>query len=275
MTPIQNIDPYLAVYAAFDSVFRMVFPMPEARRMLGFKAISERREEPCGWFLWFDECPGVYSMELALAEHMDDGDARGSVGIFVLKYYPGLDDPCLASCLHDELVLRRSDVFDHTGTPTLDGMRCIGEDQFVIGFLDVMAWHGGGGYEFRLRSTEASNYDPLSEDVPERDGRSPVWRLSWQLVDKLITAFCNHYRLPPADVAVQRQDGAVPRTRYMLSACLGCHGVLDELLPLLKIQRLTPHELAGFVQDFDRWINPDWWLAANFRFNTEGVDFID
>lgn len=275
MRTLPNPDPFQTVFTAFDAVFRMLFPVPEARRVLGYRGISERLAGRSGWFLWFDESPGAYSMELADAHLVADGGGDASLGIFALKYYPGLDDSCLALLSPREQEARTGALFDATGTPTLDGLALLDEDLFVVGFLDVLIRPGGGGYEFRLRSREGA---PVARGAGER---ARAWRRAWTLADRLIVAFGHHHSLPPARVSVVRRDGARQGTDYVMHVAFGRRDLLlDQVLPLARAGH--PAHVAGprdgrglGSRDLGRWFNPQWWLAPELHFCAEGVEYLD
>ena len=275
MKPVPNVDPHLRVHSVFDAVFRMLFPLPEVCDLLGFRAVSERLQGAPGWFLWLAGRPGAFGLELVEAAHCAAGDADACVGTFILRYYPAQDDDILDLLSREEQAIRQGDLFDHTGTPTLDGLALIPEDMFRVGSLDVSLDLDGRGHGFRLHGPW-----PVETAVPDLpslpwsgERRQEAWDLAWLLANRLLAAFSRHIKMGPAWAAVHGWDGGsrnLALTVLFGQRGLPSHASLGEPDGLLLCEAHGEAPLPG-----SSWLNPLWWLAPSLQFSTAVAEYAD
>lgn len=233
MEPVIHVDPILNVYSILDGLFRSVVPNEAARKFFGIKAISEKLSGPPGYYLWFGEKPGAYLLELIDGTVEDvshntrhDAITQGasSRGRLRIKYFPAVDDS--SDVFEDfsfyEQLVRMSDLFDGTGTPTFEGSEKIDDTYFVVGNLDMRVTAERELIEITLNAPDRwKTFHPTGLSVsPNREGSVEViapggkdrdvqaWALSWFLFDKLISGFCYAYKTFPQYIAVWKKTGA-------------------------------------------------------------------
>lgn len=221
-------DPTLNVQLLIDNVFRVLMPSESARHHFKIKGISERWIGPPGWYLWFDDFPGSFLLEIREACLLSEvpvqqGQASGnpavSRGILGIKYYPDINDQqALRGFSRAEREIRTSDCFDETGTPDFDHACHIPDTFFDIGAMEVLV---GEGRRFAVLSLHALSIWRLYK-IDKRTtstsltvfqkvlGREiPSWPWSWFLFDRLLAAFCFACRVVPTHVDLLEQEGKV------------------------------------------------------------------
>ena len=216
---IHHQDPVTDLMQVFDAVFRLVLPSP-GRGIVGFKGISEKLRGAPGWYLWFEDRPGAYLMELVEAEIAADVDGSfpgrrsGVRGTYWIKYYPVADDhPSLAALSGFERAVRAGECFDATGTPDFDKGCDIPAASFLIGALETTVGADGDGLELDLESpdrwiTSVGDQQGTKAGVTERRDRDvPAWDWSWFLLDRLILTLCLGYRTVPRRVSLFEEPG--------------------------------------------------------------------
>ena len=133
---LLDIDPVTEIHAIFDNLFRMIIPSQSARGFFKIKGISEKRAGAPGWYLWFEDRPGAYLLELVEAGRPQGDTAQNSgfSGHFQIKYFPeACDNDLLEKFSFSEQVIRSSDSFDDTGTPSFEASLEIGDALFLVG----------------------------------------------------------------------------------------------------------------------------------------------
>jgi hypothetical protein len=221
-------DPTLNVQLLIDHVFRILMPSESGRHHFRIKGISERWIGPPAWYLWFDDFPGSFLLEIREAcllpeVPVQQGQASGnpavSRGILGIKYYPDINDQqALRGFSRAERELRTSDCFDETGTPDFDHVRNIPDTFFDIGAMEVLV---GEGRRFAVLSLHAPSVwqvykidkrtTSTSHTVFQKalDREVPSWFWSWFLFDRLFAAFCFVYKVIPVYVDLLEQDGKI------------------------------------------------------------------
>ena len=214
LEPIINIDPVLNVRHIVEGMFRMFFPNPSARQFFCLRGISEKIDSSLGWYLWFDDKPGAYLLELIDASALDywpfdSGDAifceNVSMGRFQIKYFPDPDEKIFEHFSFYEQSVRLSDLFDDTGTPIIEADDTLHDSLFCVGNLDIVVENEGNFLEVCLYSPDSwltiskegleinSGENPgVQSLLPSETDRSiPAWELSWFILDRLILKFLN------------------------------------------------------------------------------------
>jgi len=221
-----HVDPVTDICAVLDTVFRIVIPSESARKMFSIKGISEKCSGHPGWYLWFEDKPGAYLLELVEAESHEAESGEHALdhisGYFQIKYYPDVLDTRLFETFSlSEQVTRKSSLFDTSGTPVFDADSEMHESLFATGRLDVsistkenrveftlsapdhwITWHSRG---YKITDQRGVEREVLSPG--EIDRNVPSWELSWWVFDRLISAFCYAKRAAPAVVAVFSKPG--------------------------------------------------------------------
>ncbi|MFH1057958.1 MAG: hypothetical protein V1797_04650 [Pseudomonadota bacterium] len=282
------------VLGVVDRALRLVAGSSEAREAAGLTGVSQFILGRPGWYLWPTAMPGAFGLELAACQA---SGLRQSQGSFWVKYYPALDSPLLARFAGLERLVRDSDYFDRTGTPTLDGALELPEDLFVVGRLDYGLDRGRPRLCLHLEAPERWDtvcQDGLSLAGPEGaplldiapgspDRRLPAWELAYGLGDRLLRLICLAYRVRPRRVGLgQAEDAGGTGLRRHLRADLELrheHGPR----PLLSLAQLEPPDLLPTAPAAEwavhhhapaspmAWINPDWWEVGRRHYSAAGA----
>lgn len=220
-------DPIEDLLRIFDAAFRIVVPGP-GRRLLGLKSISEKQNGAPGWYLWFDDRPGAYLLELIDAGSREVQNDRPVlhrqpvIGLWRIKYYPGAEDPTALSLFSlTEQAYRQSDCFDATGTPDFARGDEIPDSFFQIGTIETGLSADSRGFVLRLNAPErwvtrlAGNLVATDEQghlqclraSGEKDRDIPAWEWAWFLMDRLVSALCLAYVSRPRQVALHDAPG--------------------------------------------------------------------
>ncbi len=289
------------ILAVIDRALRLVGVSQEARQAVGLRGVSEFILGRPGWYLWPSEEAGAYGLELAACR--ETGSPGQSQGSFLLKHYPALDSPILARFGALERLVRDSDYFDSTGTPTLDGSLELPPELFVVGRLDYGLDLGQPALCLHLEAPErweticepglslaGPEEEPLLELAPgSLDRRVPAWDLAWSLVDHLLRLLCLAYRAAPRAVRTglgapgpaEPSPGRAIRPRQLrVELDLRHQHGPQPLLSLAQAQapRLLPDDLAP-GHDLHRqapsppvpWLNPAWWEVGRRHYSAAGA----
>jgi hypothetical protein len=131
------MNPLDAIREKLDACFIFCsYAAPEIRHELGIRHLSQVWTGLPSWYLWLDNTPGAFMLELRSgAQFSTDGRSyQGAVG--VIRYFPPAD--CTVSLSNEEATLLQSASFDQTGTPTWEALAIIaGSERFVVGTFEL------------------------------------------------------------------------------------------------------------------------------------------
>jgi len=220
-------DPVEELLKIFDAAFRVVVPGP-GRQIVGLKSISEKQNGAPGWYLWFEDHPGAYLLELAEAGTRAE-NAGGSAprreavqGLYRIKYYPEMTDlPSLSLFSISEQAFRESGCFDETGTPDFERGDEIPDTFFQIGTIEAGLAADARGFVLRLEApdrwitwtveaiaaTDEQGGDHGLRAAGEKDRDVPAWQWSWFLMDRLVLILCLAYASAPRQAALYDAAG--------------------------------------------------------------------
>jgi len=320
MESVLHIDPISNLQHLIDKIFRTIFPNEEARRFFHFAGVSEKISSELGWYLWFSDIPGVYLLDLEDTQVLQE-DAVGTdslekekyalSGDFTIKYFPDLrGDKYFTSFSEEERRIRASRLFDHTGTPILEGDDQIPPPFFQVGLLNILYDRKHKRLELSLLAPDrwAALQDHQAEcgEIPTaetEDRNVPAWELSFFLVDRLINSLGYSYKTKPQCVHVFQRESPSTGVQGEDEVCqesispskelilFGSFPILDDLLDTEKEefdidQYNTNLEEWGNIngwnllewqktppKDPQLWINPEWWEAANIEITQKDVTF--
>jgi hypothetical protein len=309
----QRIDPVGQIELLLNQVFLSVFQTEAARSRFGFTHISPVviADGQPGWYLWFADRQGAFLLRsftgypvLHHESPFTHEPVRGvRLGVF---YYPKLEEAVFDCFSWPEKILRCTDCFDPTGTPTAQRRAEIPEAYFLVGHVDIRFIPSRRFLEVECTALERwRDYrigglhlrDPsgdLLEVVPAggRDRDIPGWELTRFLTDKLVLGICFNRRLAPMAVLVSRRDGIAcylhenrqveqriePEISEMkLVIGLTEPGCGEGAIDFRGYATATQQRIGGELVDFvlggtalpvkgSLWINPDWWQAQNEPF---------
>jgi hypothetical protein len=174
----------------------------DLRRRVGLKGASRRADGWPAWYFWFAGVPGAH--ELVLVPPVGRDDAGPSLE-FAIRYFPHPDEGAFASFAPIEQAVRRSILFDATGTPAVDGFEAIEPSLFHVAMLTVRSSPGLIDLEF-----SAQDYWLETEAAGERAAvRRAVrgFELGAPVLDLIIAAHAYCGRRPPRAVEVLREPG--------------------------------------------------------------------
>lgn len=220
-------DPVEDLLKIFDAAFRIVVPGP-GRQVIGLKSISEKQDGAPGWYLWFEDRPGAYLLELADAGLRAAGGERPAQhrqavqGLYRIKYYPDREDPLSLSLFSiTEQTFRASDCFDGTGTPDFERGGEIPDPFFQIGMIEAGLSADSRGFVLRLgaperwvtwsvegmKATDERGEIHSLRAAGEKDRNIPAWAWAHFLMDRLVSTLCLAYAALPRQVALYDAPG--------------------------------------------------------------------
>jgi hypothetical protein len=279
-------DPTLNVQLLIENIFRSLMPSESARHHFRIKGISERWIGLPAWYLWFDDLPGCFLLEIREAcmfpvvpvpRDQPPGKHSMSRGILGIKYYPDTKDKkAFQAFSHAEREIRASDSFDETGTPAFDHVSDIPDTFFEIGAMEVLVAEGRRFaflslhapsvwrvYRIDGRTTSASS--SVLQGVLDRE--VPSWSWSWFLFDRLLAAICFVYKAVPLCVDLLEQEGKAfvvdhenrvtgqGDPNVTLRSLMGGFLLPDELFPERKEDRDNLFYLRQQVLNADHFVN--------------------
>ena len=127
-------DPVDLAEALIAPVLGLVCSNADLRRRVGLKGASRRADGWPAWYFWFAGASGAH--ELVLVPPVSHDDAGPSLE-FAIRYFPHPDESAFASFAPVEQAVRRSTLFDATGTPAVDGFEAIEPSLFHVAMLTV------------------------------------------------------------------------------------------------------------------------------------------
>ncbi|MGB8528006.1 MAG: hypothetical protein WCD75_14420 [Rhodoplanes sp.] len=262
----------------------------DLRRRVGLKGASRRADGWPGWYFWFAGVPGAH--ELIFVPPVDRDDAVPSVE-FVIRYFPHPDESAFASFAPVEQAVRRSTLFDATGTPAVDGFEAIEPSLFHVAMLAIRPSSGLIDLEFSAQDCWLEIEASGEKAAPRRAVRG--FELGAPALDFIVAAcaFCG--RRPPSAVEILYEPGVKWRIENGLAtaetsddiALLTVHvrslarfGVgpddvsnADEF-PVLQSQRqrcVFRHSGTYMPPSFPGLDLATWWRAATWRFIPSGM----
>ena len=282
-------SPFGLAYQAVEALLMALFPDGNARRHIGFRQISRLVEDRLAWYLWTDDRPGAYLVELS--ETPTDHAWRGPVRADLLvRYFPDPDEDVFATCSPVERRLRRSPLFDATGTPTLRGRAEIDPALFLCGVLRLSSLPTASGLVLAVLSQTEWREVAERRDGPHILRSLPGWDLTFPLFEKLVLAQAYVHHLMPAAARAGRLDGmawvrardhswsarpdpalegrscavvlsAGPDALSAADALTALQGAADPTLSEEVIAETLTAPSARLA-----WIEPAWWQAHRWTF---------
>ena len=292
MTIRPRIDPARIGEEIFYSIFHHIFNDEGARKHFEFSQINffNNTDGLPGWNLWFRENTRAYQLALVQAREIPDHhrsnhtsylDAPAVEGRFVVRYFPGEDDPELDNFSCAETLLRMGPLFDHTGTPSLTGQGRIDISCFVVGYIDFRVGTGRNFVELEciapnrwkdvrvdglyLKTPENRELEAVAPGGIDRD--VPGWKLAFFLFDKLISGYCYCFNATPCAAVFAEKKWV----RFDLNRENSCKKIMDPDIDLFNL--VTGLEIHNRRNGNNRRIpmNPDAYIhSVSERLSAEG-----
>ncbi len=112
------------------------YAAPEIRDELGVLHLSQVWTELPSWYIWLDNVPGAFMLELRGGADISSDGTSYQGGVGVIRYFPPAHRTYALSS--DEATLLQSAAFDQTGTPAWEELARIGgSGLFVVGTFEL------------------------------------------------------------------------------------------------------------------------------------------
>jgi hypothetical protein len=294
---VVRVDPVFEIQMAIEGIFRQIMPSNSARAFFRIKALSDRLTGDPGWYFWLEDFPGVYCCEVVEANQ----EGETTTGRLCIRYFPALEEELFNRLSVQEQVVRSSDFFDSTGSPTIQGSLTMNETLFVTGSLDVK--RKGGRLQFVLRAPDwwvTRHTEGLWMERPggqreeivrvgERDRNLPAWQVSWSFLDLLLSCLCCVHKTAPDCVALfenggvsygvgpdgivrEIRDTSVKELALAVSVPISCENLRERfnaahfLSEMAGSVGLAPAQCVQMLDTIPEgqadWISRRWWDAA-------------
>ncbi|HDP26031.1 MAG TPA: hypothetical protein ENN34_11385 [Deltaproteobacteria bacterium] len=222
MSVTERIDPITSAETLLNEIFQRVFQNDGVRTYLGFSQISQISSDEGlpGWYLWFPEMNGAFSIEStgesvpSPGRDFGNGANRGAVREvnLVIRYFPHPDENIFETFSCYEQLFRMGPEFDETGTPTFEGGRGMHESLYVVGHMTISFNYRTNEIDFSCRAPErwkdyrtdgltlidstGAEIQALSPGECDRDVEG--WNLSRHVFDTLVSAYGFLIHRPPS-----------------------------------------------------------------------------
>ncbi len=233
MTIRNRVDPVRMGEEIFYRIFHHIFHDEGARKYFEFSQINffNNTQGLPGWNLWFQKKTRVFQLILLDAQevintsssfHFNSFEKTHVEGRFLIRYFPGIEEPTLDNFSCAETIARYSPIFDDTGTPTLEGQEEMDETYFVVGYLDFRTHTGRDFVELEciapnqwkniqtdglyLRNNENKQFQAVKPGGVDRCVHG--WDLAFFLFDKLISGFGYTFKTEPCASIFAQKKGA-------------------------------------------------------------------
>lgn len=277
-SPDSGMDLHLLLNAMFTALMTSA----AARAKMCLSGISSRLQGSApGWFLWRDDEPGAFLLEL-VAEEYREGRPHG---LFALKYYPALEnDPAFDGLSVYEQRFRLDDFFGESGAPLFDKELLIPAEYFVVATIDLEFDKRTGLLVIECSAQDSWRLElchPLTMKGADGEtvilidagglGRNlPGWEKAWKIYDTLITAVGLYFGNFPLSVALVDQPGVLyVQDNEYLSTMPDPDNTLHT-----SVCFFVPGQIAAEMlqpSDYDPYKLLDDWLVARDLDNNELV----
>ena len=191
------------------------------RAEVGLKGVSQVWGLRPAWYLWIENAPGVFHLELIDTQEAAVNGTDLCKAIFTLKCYPYADGDRFQSFSFLEKKLIQSHFFDKTNTPAFEYQEKIPPDLYTVARLELTTDHEGHAALFFLetldilRSRYARKTDQafsivnLSQqfDKGEIDRNIQGLEISYPLFDCILCLYANAQKQVPLQIQCSKLPG--------------------------------------------------------------------
>lgn len=284
-------DPLGELQIFWANLLMTVVPSADIRQKMRLKGISQRLEGELGWYLWREDRPGAYSLEIT--EAWDELSENGGIsGRCRIKYYPAPEgDNAFDGLSSYEKDVRLGSCFDDTGTPVFDSIGHILPEAFLAGYLGIRLTSAFVNLSLcaQDRWQVSWNADGESGNGNRFERNFPGWEQVWPVLDVLVIAWNAFFTCRPLASALYEEEGKIwkwaghelvpspspDRVNRKLLLSLprsGAQNAPDPYArdPFSHIQNWMeeekiPDSLSSMCiqppTEPSAWINPLWWLV--------------
>jgi hypothetical protein len=187
----------------------------QVQEMLQLTGVSQVWGERPEWYVWIDGAPGVYSLVFEDGEVIQAVDKTLYLGQFTAKCYPYATAGVFEAFSPQEQEMVKSDLFDHTHTPLLEGRREIPAAFFVVGSISLVLDAAESVALLSFDSLDLLRWSSLSAETDcgnhlpakSRMRNIPGWQIGYALFDRLVSLYAFYSKQPPNFVAATRSPG--------------------------------------------------------------------
>jgi len=131
------MNPLDAIRERLDACFIFCsFAANEIRHKLGIRHLSQVWTELPSWYIWLDDTPGAFMLELNGGAHFTSTGTSYQGAAGVIRYFPPAD--CTGELSSEEVASLQSSGFDGTNTPIMEELdRIGGSSLFVVGAFEL------------------------------------------------------------------------------------------------------------------------------------------
>jgi hypothetical protein len=131
MNPLDGIREKLEACFIFNS-----YAPPEIKQLTGIRMLSQIWIDVPAWYFWLHDVPGAFMLEADTGGAIEsDGIIFDSV-VFKVRYFPPPGSDPMATLTDREKQLRKSDLFDTTGTPVYELLDVVRQGCFECASLE-------------------------------------------------------------------------------------------------------------------------------------------
>jgi len=173
------------------------------------------------WYLWLENSPGVYHLELIDAEEAAVNGTDLCKAVFTLKCYPYTDGDCFQSFSFLEKKLIQSHYFDKTNTPTFEYQEKIPPDLYAVAMLELTTDREGHTALFsfetqdilRNRYAQKTNQAFSIVNLNQHFDRNEIDRnirgleISYPIFDCLMCLYANTHKQTPLQIQCSKLPG--------------------------------------------------------------------
>lgn len=179
------------------------------KNLVGLQAVSQVWQTPPAWYVWMTDAHGVYKLQLAQAEQLDDKGCHLN-GIFTVKCFPYPHSALFKTFSPEERKLRTSSLFDETHTPKFEHLEQLPQDAFNVAMIECDMHTDGAFTRFMLESlsTLRTVSDAAFAAKPHEPCRCvPGWRLGMPFFNWLLAVYAFESRDKPTRIQLHRSPG--------------------------------------------------------------------
>jgi len=179
------------------------------KKLVGLQGVSQIWEVPPAWYIWMTDAHGVYKLQLAQAEQLDDR-GRHLNGIFTVKCFPYPQSALFKTFSPEERELRTSSLFDETHTPKFEHLDQLSENAFNVAMIECDMCTDKSFARFTLESL--STLRTIDGAVPDAGPQVqrrfvPGWLLGRPFFNLLLAVYAYESKTVPTRIRLHRSPG--------------------------------------------------------------------
>ncbi|MBZ0154849.1 MAG: hypothetical protein K8I29_01370 [Alphaproteobacteria bacterium] len=200
------IDPQNRVRERLEACFiYLSYATPDIREDIGIQGLSQVWIDTPAWYLWVKGRPGAFMIETVESGCLEEGNIVADSGLMAVRYFPSPGEEVFRDFSPGERALRKSSLFDITGTPRFEGVKRVRAGLYHIANLECLFGNRSQWMSLILDAPLLLTQPPgefgatPAADTTEATERAiPAYALSLALYDTLVKMFTYFLRRTPA-----------------------------------------------------------------------------